>query len=155
MPAAEIGDQKSEIRFHDTRPSRASPAYPASTLDWARRLQLQASGILALKGDCERMQVRSHQSCDNRWIVLHKYASSRLIAGFKHGNAECLVTRLLSPARQDEFTRFDRVLESSEMPIKDRLVLVRPCRVGVQSRHEMQHVDKLPGLFARFRSLSR
>jgi hypothetical protein len=57
------------------------------------------------------MQFRSHQASHNRWITFHELPRRGLIRSLKDGDAKGLFSGFHRSAGQDQFARFDCVLE--------------------------------------------
>jgi hypothetical protein len=94
------------------------------------------------------MEFGSHQPCHNSRVAFHKCSRGRFIFRFKDRDPECLIAGFTRPAGQDQFTRFDRVFESCEVPRQRHFIFFRPVRVQMQPRHEPQHIDELLGFFS-------
>src|SRR5438270_710469 len=79
-------------------------------------LSIPASlGILALKRDCERMQLCRHQSARDRRILFHELSCCVFIGSLKNRNAKCLVTWFRCSSCEDQPTRLGGFLKPNEM----------------------------------------
>ena len=85
--------------------------------------------VFALERDFEGMQFSGHQAGYNCRITLHKGTGGPLIRGLENGDPKSLIPGFHCFARQDQLTRFDRVLEPGEVPIQCHFVLTCPGSV--------------------------
>ena len=93
--------------------------------------------VFALERDFEGVQFRGHQAGYNRGITFHKGTGGGLIGRLENSNPKSLITGFYCSSRQDQLTRFDRMLESDEMAAKSHIIFLSPVFVVMEPRHEM------------------